>query len=613
MTAGWLQRMGGVGPERGGSAGIGGPDGWFRGAALAALLALVAAPGCQGQDRASPVAVTVGTHEARVDELERAFWNECRTNKSLVPDSASLRRYIPIFADKVIWEDLAREAIPVLEATPQERVDEFEEGLIVSTLRRESYLAAAEPSAAELKKAYEDLGRELHLRRMVLASRQEAEEVLSVLRQGGAFARVAPQKSLDTESRESGGDIGWVVFHRVEGETRERLWALKPGEITTPIAWNDQWQIFQLVEERPYVGRGTFEAETPQLRLALMAGRAVAGSQRFLDELLRKYEFRTDPAEVAWMTALLREKTASVPRDISAFDPGELDDPEVKEQISGNPFKTPPVAPADTGRVLATWNGPNGRVTPYLVIDQLLTDAPIAWPRFERSDDVLRLIRKLVLERLEILEARAQKIDQRPEIRRQIEEKEREVRARFFYRTKIRPAAALTDEQVRAYYDSHPAEFRQGERRRFVAISTADADLAREIPPLLREGLNVSEVRRRLLDRDPTLTTSGDKGTDPLSYGQSPMLDSYLFALPLNGVSEPIPVEGRWTIARVVEILPARTVPLAEAALGIRARSATARADSVLKSRIDAVRANYPVKVYEDALAKVRLRAPAGS
>ena len=585
----------------------------LRGVALGALFALVLAPGCQGQDRSEPVVLTVGPREVRVDEFERAFWNECASNKAFFPDSSSLRRFIPVYVDKVIWEELARQALPVLEGTPKDMVDGAEESLIVEALRREAYLDAAEPSTAELKKSYEELGRELHLRRISVAERQEAENLLLVLRQGGAFAKMAQQKSLDASSRDSGGDIGWVTYYRVDGEPRQRLWALKPGEMTEPIATGGQWQIFQLVEERPNVGRGTLEAETPQLRMGLMARRAAAGSNRYLDELLAKYEFKTDPAEIAWMTALLREKTASVPRDIGAFDPGELDTPEVKEQISGNPFKTRPVALADTGRVLATWNGPGGRVTPYLVIDQLLADAPLSWPKFEKSDDVVNLVRAIVIERLEIAEARARKIDQRPEIRARLAEKEREVRARFFFRTKIRPEAALTPTQIRSYYDSHPAEFHQGERRRFVAISTADSNLAREIPPLLREGGKVSEVRKSLLGRDPSLTTSGDRGTDPMAYGQSPLLDGVLFALPKDGVSEPIAVEGRWTVARVLEILPERTIPFEEAAAGIRARSAGARADSLLKVKIDEARPGYPVQVHEEALRRVRLRAPAGS
>jgi hypothetical protein len=583
----------------------------LRGAALGAVLVLVVASGCHGKGGAEPVALTVGPREVPVDELERAFWNQQTTDQSVRPDSASLRRFIPVYADRVIWEELAKQAVPVLEGTPKSRIEDFEEGLIVEQLRRESYLDAAQPSAAELRKGYDDLGRELHVRYMVVGDRQEAEDLVLVLRQGGVFAKIASQKSLDDRSRDAGGDLGWITYYDISGEARERVWALKPGEIAGPLASNGQWQIFQVVEERPNVGRGTFEAEASRIRLGFLSTRGPAGLERFLDELLRKYEFKTDPVEIAWMTALLREKTASVPRDLGTYSPEDLYDPEVKSKFDRNPFQVPPVTPADTGRVLATFRGPGGRIRPYDIIDQLLTDMPLSWPKFEKSEDVVNLTREISIERLLVIEARARKIDQRPEIRVRVADKEREVRARFFYRTQIRPAASFTDSQVRDYYDSHSAEFHEGERRRFAALNTAESDLAREIQQQLQTGLKVSEVKARLIGRDPTLTGTGDKGTDLMTFGQSPALDGVLFALPKDGVSSPIQVGARWTVAKVLEIEPARTIPFDEAALIIRRRTDPARADSLLKVKIDEARPGFRVQVSEEALRKVRLKAPA--
>lgn len=581
------------------------------GSVLGVILALVVAPGCQGQGGPEPVVLAVGAREVRVDELERAFWSQQKSDRTFLPDTASLRRFVSIYVDRAIGEEVAKREIPVLPDAPKDRVDEFEEQLVTDALRREAYLDAAQPSRTELVDAYQNLARELHLRYMAIGDRKEAEDLVLVLRQGGVFSKIAPQKSLDARSRDAAGDIGWVTYADLDPEISSRIWGVKPGEIVGPLALNDQWQIFQVVEERPYIGRGTFEAETPRLRLALLSSRGAAGSRRFLDELLRKYEFKTNPTEVAWMTALLREKTASVPRDIGAFNPTELDDPEVMKKINGNPFQTPPVAPADTGRVLATWNGPGGRVTPYLVIDQLLNDIPISWPKFEKTEDVTDLIRTLVLERLQIMEARARKIDQRPEIRVQVEDKEREVRSRFYFRTRIRPAARFTDPQLRAYYDSHVAEFHQAERRRFVALNTADTGLAAEIQRQLQAGLKPSEIKARLAGRDPSLSLTGDKGTDPMEYGKSPMLDAVLFALPKDGVSGPIPVEGRWTVAKVVEILPERNIPFEEASSTIRQQTTGGRADSLLKATINEARPSHPVRVFEEALRKVRLKPPA--
>jgi hypothetical protein len=588
----------------------GGPRWRLFGSALGMVLALVVAPGCQGQGGGDPVVLTVGPREVGARELERAFWSQQKSDHACLPDSASLRRFLPVYADRAIGEEVAREAIPVLGTDPQDRVDEYEEQLITDALRREAYIDGAQPTRGELADAYANLGRELHLRYMVVGDRKEAEDLILVLRQGGLFSRIAPQKSLDARSRETGGDIGWVTYRNFDPEIASRIWALKPGEIAGPLPSNGQWQIFQMVEERPNVGRGTFEAETPMLRLAYLSSRGTAGARRFQEDLLRKYEFRTDPEEVAWMTALLREKTASVPRDIGAFNPTELDDPEVQKKINGNPFQTPPVAPADTGRVLATFNGPGGRITPYVVIDQLLGGIPLSWPKFERTEDVVEIIRGLVLERLVILEARARKIDQRPEIRALLADKEREVRARYYFRTKIRPAARLSETALRAYYDSHPAEFHQSERRRFVALNTSDTGLAGEIQKQLQAGLAPSEIKTRLGGRDQSLTLTGDKGTNPMEYGQSPMLDSVLFALPKGGVSGPIPVEGRWTVAKVVEILPERNIPFEEAMSTIRQKTTPARADSMVKAGIDEARPRYPVKIFEEALRKVRLAPP---
>jgi hypothetical protein len=225
---------------------------------------------------------------------------------------------------------------------------------------------------------------------------------------------------------------------------------------------------------------------------------------------------------------------------------------------------------------------------------------------------VVNLIREIVLERLLVVEGRARKIDQRPDVVARVADKEREVRARFYYRTKLRPAAAMTDSEARAYYDSHPAEFQQGERRRFAALSTAEVEVARDIQKQLEAGGTLSDVKARLMGRDPTLTGTGERGTDPLTYGESPVLDPILFALPLHGVSGPIPDEGRWTVAKVLEILPARVIPFDEAAQTMRQKSAAARTDALLKANVDEARPRYPVKVDEGALRRVRLKAPAG-
>lgn len=599
----------GVAGGRGAGHGIGPGPGVVAGLVL---LLLGIFPSCQGKAGAEPVAVTIGSRQITLGEFERALWAEQKKDRTLTPDTAGVRRFLPVLEDKVIWEELAREEIPELEPVPRMRVEEFIEQKVVETLRQEAYLKEAQPGDDRVRRAYETLGRKLHLRYIKLASQEEAEEILQTVRQGAVFAKVAENKSLDESSRVRGGDIGWITYYDLDPEIRDRVFALRTGDIGGPYAWSGAWQLFQVTEEGTNEARGPLERERARLSQGLAMSAVIAGRSAFVEGLFRKYKLRMDPAEVAWMTALLREKTASVPRDVNALPRSDPDDPDSAPVLSGNPFTTPPVSPTDTSRVVATYEGPAGPVPiyPILVVDQLLTDAPISWPRFEQTSDVENLIRELVLERLEIQEAVARRIGERPEIRARAAEEERKIRARFWYRTRLRPQTQFTPEEARAYYDAHPEEFQEPEKRRFVALNTASRAVAEQIRERFARGESPTAIKAALASADATLTGTGDRGTPMMSYGQSPLLDAILFRLPAAGVSTPIPVQGRYTVARVEEIAPAWKKSYEEVAQQIQQRTSTARTDALLREKIEAARPRFPVQVDWQVLDRVRPSEP---
>jgi len=580
---------------------------------LAAVLGLGVFPCCSGRAGTEPVVLEVGPRQVRVGELERAFWAQQKKSRSFQADTTSLRRFLPVYVEDLIEQEIARREIPELTDYPAVRVQDFRERTLVARVREEAYGRAARPTEDRLREAYELLGRQLHLRFLKVTTRASADNIMNALRGGGVFAKIAEHSSEDERSRGRGGDIGWISYYDLDAEVRDRVFSQKPGDLVGPIEWSDHFQIFQVLEERPNPARGTFEAEREQLRHGLSMRGIIEGRKRYIDDLFRKYELRIDPAEVAWMTALLREKTSHVPRDIGGYSPEELEDPEVQGQFTGNPFDTYPIPPADSARVLATFNDAAGRqqkVIPVLMIDQLLSDAPISWPRFEKTSDVEGLIRALVLERLEIWEAEARGLDKDPEVQALIREQADEVRTRFYYRTRLRPQARPDSATVRAYYASHPEEFSEPEKRRFLAINAGTHAVALRARDLLREGKTPTVVKSMLLAEDATVSGTGDQGTPPYANGQSPLLDPYLFKLGLNGVSEPIPVGDRYTVAKVVEIIPAAIKSLEEASPAIVNRETIARADSLFAAQVAQARAEFPVRINEEALQQVRVRRP---
>lgn len=81
-----------------------------------------------------------------------------------------------------------------------------------------------------------------------------AEAKLNTLRArvaGGAdFATLAKEESQDTNSRDKGGDLGWLTIDAFGPELGPRIAALQDGEMTPPIKTPAGWHVIQVVERR---------------------------------------------------------------------------------------------------------------------------------------------------------------------------------------------------------------------------------------------------------------------------------------------------------------------------------------------------------------------------
>lgn len=98
-------------------------------------------------------------------------------------------------------------------------------------------------------------------------ARQQAMDLLQQLRAGADFARLAGEHSIDTGSRDRGGDLGFFDPRQMVPPFREALEGLKtPGELAGPVQTQFGWHIIRL-EERRAAGLAPFD----EVREALLA------------------------------------------------------------------------------------------------------------------------------------------------------------------------------------------------------------------------------------------------------------------------------------------------------------------------------------------------------
>jgi peptidyl-prolyl cis-trans isomerase C len=122
---------------------------------------------------------------------------------------------------------------------------------------------------------------EVHARHILVATEQEAKDVLAELKKGTAFDKLAREKSTDKASGAEGGDLGWFKRTDMVKEFADAAFNLKKGELSdTPVKTQFGFHVIK-VEDRRQAPPPSFEELSEQIRAEL--GRESVG--HFFDQL----------------------------------------------------------------------------------------------------------------------------------------------------------------------------------------------------------------------------------------------------------------------------------------------------------------------------------------
>ena len=90
---------------------------------------------------------------------------------------------------------------------------------------------------------------QVHARHILVATQEQANQLLARLRDGEDFAALAADYSLDTSTNTSGGDLGWFTQEELlEPALAQVAFQLEPGQIAGPVQTSLGWHIIQTLE-----------------------------------------------------------------------------------------------------------------------------------------------------------------------------------------------------------------------------------------------------------------------------------------------------------------------------------------------------------------------------
>lgn len=90
---------------------------------------------------------------------------------------------------------------------------------------------------------------QVHARHILLATREEAQQILSQLGEGSDFDTLARQNSRDPSTRPAGGDLGWFSRgYLLVAEVEQAAFELQPGDISEIIQSALGYHVVQTLE-----------------------------------------------------------------------------------------------------------------------------------------------------------------------------------------------------------------------------------------------------------------------------------------------------------------------------------------------------------------------------
>lgn len=135
---------------------------------------------------------------------------------------------------------------------------------------------------------------QVHARHILVADEAKADEVLGKLAAGESFEELAKTYSMDTGSKDLGGDVGWFPRGVMAPEFEQAAFALQPGETSDPVQTVFGFHIIRVEE------RGVRALEEPILsQLREQNFMEWLGEERSAAEIERLYTASPTPTPAA--------------------------------------------------------------------------------------------------------------------------------------------------------------------------------------------------------------------------------------------------------------------------------------------------------------------------
>jgi len=486
------------------------------------------------------------------------------------------------------------------DTTLQKYYDWYRKKAAIHELYRREVERNVHISDQELRRAFVKSKTRIRARHLYARTYEEAEQLLDRLRNGDTFEHLAHEVFRDSTLANNGGDLGYFSFGDMDPAFEDAAYSLRKGEISRPIRSQYGWHIIQVtdIQQDVLLTESEFAQQKSKLETELRRRKSAELSRQYVKKLL-------DPMHVTLkgkaFAVLAKEfdrafgKSKDVPPPFP-FAPNMYS--RELNQITGT-------LEAHMKDTLLTFEGGYWTIGDFLRKLQGIpvTDRPIYRNPAKLQRDIAILFRDEQLAKV----ALSRGLDKKPEARREWETRWDDVLYNKLL-SLIVDTIRVTDEDVRQYYNTHPDEFTNPEKRNIREVFVRTKALAEEIYRRARRGEDLGKLAEKYSERPWAAKRKGELGYFVKgAYGE---VGKAAFAHKIGELVGPVevaggPPHGGYSVFRVIGIRPPEKIKFSAIKDVLQRRLLQERREKAIATYTARLKQEIPVTENTELLKKI--------
>lgn len=332
---------------------------------------------------------------------------------------------------------------------------------------------------ADIRAYYETQKYEQHFRHILFADKALASQVAADLR----AKRITWDAAFKRYHKGRGPtDLGWLPQTSMPPEVAVAVYGLPVGGISEPTLDRVWYHVFQSVERRPRKDVPLYESMRKMLRVTLSGLQMSDYAERVQTVLRKRIGITYDTAAVIWVSTRFGDSNVGFATDA-------MGSPEITVTDT-----LPAFTPADTGRVLARWNG--GQLTLAPVLRAYSDITPVSRPLMNTPEAVQAQIDAIVLEPYMAEYAVEMGLDKLPSVQSQLLRKREEILVKHMFADSVESKIWISKADRQKYYKDRPLDFTTYPAVVYAAFSEPTRAASDSLAERLRAGEKAADILR---------------------------------------------------------------------------------------------------------------------